>query len=115
MSDYLVLPPIREVAQRLRDGDEFHDLCTEYAVTARTLSSRLSYAGYGITGKPLGKEDRRPLDQAAYPVYVTGGPGGGDYTGLPVNGVAYARSPKRRFLGLDWSTSPASGPRWEYV
>lgn len=115
MTGYLILPPMREVAQRLRDGDEFQDLCSEYAVSARTLSSRLSYAGYGISGMPLGKEDRQPLDQRVYPTYVCGGPGGGDYLGLPISGITYNPPPRKRFLGLDWSTSPASGPRWEYI
>lgn len=110
----LILPRMRLVAERLRNGDDFGDLCEEYVVSARMLSSRLSHAGYGLTGQPLLKEDRQLLDSRAYPEYVAGGVGGGDYLGLPVNGVLYHPRRKKRFFGLDWSASPASGPRWEY-
>lgn len=110
------LPPMRDVAEKLREGYDFDDLCTIYDVSGHTLTSRLNIAGYGITGHPLRTEARRtPLSASVGEGnYVSGGVGGGDYEGLPTETVPHARR-RRRYLGLDWSTSPASGPLWEHV
>lgn len=108
------LPRIREIAEDLQDGADFAELCERYDVSGRLLTGRLSYAGYGTDGRPLTVEKRtEPLDAAAYGEYVDGGVGGGDQEGLPLEPVPHTRRARRRFLGLDWSTSPASGPRWE--
>lgn len=110
------LPPLRDVAESLRDGLPFEDICTMYGVVPHTLTNRLYNAGYGQSGHPLRVEARKygSLDSDQYPVYVAGGVGGGDYLGLPYEKVPYTRKHKE-FLGLDWSTSPASGPIWRWV
>jgi hypothetical protein len=108
-----VLPPIREVAENLRDGADFDDLCERYVVSASTLRNRLSYAGYGADGQPQHSDGpRAPL--IAEGNYVSGGTGGGDYRGLPTEPVLHNRH-RREFLGLDWSASRASGPLWREV
>lgn len=105
-----VLPPIREVAEGLRDGDRFATVCRWYDVSEETLTNRLSYAGYGVDGEALNKGSR-PVAAGAEGNCVTGN-GGGDYKGLPIEPVLHSRRVRRVFIGLDWSTSPASGPRW---
>lgn len=115
-ANYSKLPPLRDVAESLRDGLPFDDICRMYDTTPHTLTSRLNNAGYGITGYALRVEARTSgvLDQADYPSYVAGGVGGGDYLGLPLEVVPHTRR-RKQFLGLDWSTSPASGPLWRWV
>lgn len=106
------LPPIREIAERLRNGEDFERFCEWYDVTPSMMANRLHYAGYSISGGPL--HDRQgwvgPLTTAVGNC-ITGN-GGGDYKGLPIEPVLHSRRVRRVFVGLDWSTSPASGPRW---
>lgn len=110
------LPPIRDVAAALHDGATIDDLCTIYGVEPKTLANRLSYAGYGTDGHPIRVQVQRdPLRRGGEGSYVSGGVGGGDYDGLPVVAVLHTRRERRVFVGLDWSTSPASGPRWVWV
>jgi hypothetical protein len=112
------LPSVRDVAEWLRSGElEFNDVCAEYGVSASTLASRLSAAGYDLTGHPrriVNSGAPEPLTQGDAPVYIAGGVGGGDYLGLPLSPVPHIRR-RREFIGLDWSTSPATGPLWRYV
>ena len=62
--------------------------------------------------KPLDSEaPLQSLGSVAEGNCVTGG-GGGEYQGLPTDPVLTRSRPRRVFLGLDWSTSPASGPLW---
>jgi hypothetical protein len=106
------LPPIRDIAEDLRDGADYTELCTRYNVAAGTLANRLAYAGYAVTGHPSRSEVRPSLAGGGEGNCITGN-GGGDYTGLPTEAVLHASSRRRRvFVGLDWSTSPASGPMW---
>jgi hypothetical protein len=114
--NYSKLPPLRDVAEDLRDGADFDDICTMYEIAASTLSTRLRNAGYGVSGKPLRAEAAR--EQLAggrgEGNYISGGVGGGDYEGLPITTVPHTRR-RREFLGLDWSVRPATGPQWRYV
>lgn len=110
------LPPIRDIAEQLRDGYNFDDLCDAYDVKPSTLQSRLSIAGYGISGHTLRSESLQGRTVLTNPEgsYVAGGVWGGDYQGLPLEAVPHARR-KKIFLGLDWSTSPATGPLWGWA
>jgi hypothetical protein len=110
------LPPIREIAETLRNGWDFDDLCERHDISASTLANRLSYAGYATSGHALRKTGpRQPLTTGGSGSYVTGHAGGGDYLGLPIEPVLHRRLVRRVFTGLDWSTSPASGPMWRYA
>ena len=112
MSRESLLPPIREIAAGLRGGDEFGVVCQWYDITKEALINRLSYAGYADDGEPLHKPgDRRPFMGGAEGNCTTGN-GGGDYKGLPIEPVLHSRRVRRVFIGLDWTTSPASGPLW---
>lgn len=113
MSPDSLLPPIREIAAGLRNGDEFATVCQWYDINKEALSNRLSYAGYSNDGEPLHPVgDRRPIMAGAEGNCTTGN-GGGDYKGLPIEPVLHNRRAVRRiFIGLDWTTSPASGPLW---
>lgn len=115
-ANYSKLPPLRDVAEMLRDGVLFDEVCTMYDTSAHTLTSRLNNAGYGNSGHPLRVEARTTgvLQQGEGPAIYTGGVGGGDYLGLPLEVVPHTRR-RKQFLGLDWSTSPATGPLWKYV
>jgi len=109
------LPPIRDVAEDLREGADYEAICAKYQVSGRTLANRLSYAGYGPDGRPTRVQAQaNPLDPRVYGAYVDGGVGGGDYQGLPTETVPHTRK-RREFLGLDWSTAPATGPLWRWV
>lgn len=107
-----VLPPIREVAEGLQNGDVFATVCQWYDISEKTLTNRLSYAGYGVDGEPLHKAGPRPSVLASAEGNCVTGNGGGDYKGLPIEPVLHSRRVRRVFIGLDWTTSPASGPRW---
>lgn len=110
------LPPIREIAEALRNGYDLDGLCEQCGVEPGTLANRLSYAGYATSGHPLRKTGpRQPLTAGGSGSYITGNAGGGDYLGLPIDPVLHRRLVRRVFTGLDWSTSPASGPTWRYV
>ena len=108
------LPPIREVAEDLRDGADFDDLCDRYDVSAGTLRNRLSYAGYRVDGQPQHSDGGPRAPLIAEGNYVSGGVGGGDYRGLPTEPVPHTRH-RREFLGLDWAASRAVGPLWRDV
>lgn len=113
MSRDSMLPPIREIAEGLRNGDELATVCQWYDIAEKTLTNRLSYAGYGSDGHPSDRAAvRRPVAAGAEGNCVTGN-GGGDYKGLPIVPVLHNRRAVRKvFVGLDWTTSPASGPLW---
>jgi hypothetical protein len=108
---------MRDIAEDLREGADFEGLCTTYDISGHTLTQRLNHAGYGISGQPL-RVEARPSATSPLIVaegnYVCGGVGGGDYQGLPIDPVPHIRR-RKQFLGLDWSTSPATGPLWEWV
>lgn len=108
------LPPIRNIAEDLREGADFDALCRQYDVTTGTLTNRLSYAGYGTDGHPKHAEAARHPLVAGVEGNAMTGIGGGDYTGLPLEAVLHTGR-RRVFTGLDWSTSPASGPTWREV
>lgn len=114
-ANYSKLPPLRDIAETLRESKlAFEDVALMYGVPPTTLSSRLYNAGYGQSGHPLRVEARTSgvLEQVG-PVFVTGGIGGGDYQGLPLRVVPHTRR-RKIFIGLDWSTSPATGPIWRW-
>lgn len=108
------LPPIRDIARDLRDGATLDTLCHRYNVEPRTLANRLAYAGYGTDGHPKHAEARPGESLAGAVGNCVTGNGGGDYTGLPLTPILHTRR-RREFLGLDWSTSPVSGPTWREV
>lgn len=112
--NYSNLPPIRDLAETLRDGLPFDELAKMYDVSPSTLIQRLNVAGYGQTGYSLQVEARKsnPLGESQGSC-ITGG-GGGDYKVLPTYVVPHARR-RKQFIGLDWTTSPASGPIWRWV
>lgn len=107
------LPPIREIAEALRNGYDFNELCAQYGGPPGWLASRLSYAGYSVDGQPRKTEAPQGVLAGAEGNCITGN-GGGDYLGLPIDPVLHRRN-RREFVGLDWSTSPATGPQWRYV
>lgn len=55
------LPPITELAARVRDGATLRSLATEYGVALMTLQNRFSYAGFTSTGETKKQAQRREL------------------------------------------------------
>lgn len=103
------LPPTREIAEDLRDGEDLDTLAKRYRTSRRMLLDRLRLAGYAPTGRSLQAEARLTarLEGSVEGSCITG-VGGGDWTDLPLEPPRRDRAPRRRFVGLDWSTSPAT-------
>ena len=56
-----VLPPIRDLAARCRDGADFRELAAELGVAYSTLMARFSAAGFATTGESSQQAKRREL------------------------------------------------------
>lgn len=55
------LPPIRDLAARVRDGEDLHDIATQYGLPYQSLTSRFSQAGFVSTGETVQQAQRREL------------------------------------------------------
>lgn len=63
-SNSQALPPISEVAARVRDGENYRDLAIEYGIDHLGLSNRLRNAGYRFdTGEPEHQAVRREMKE----------------------------------------------------
>ncbi|HEY2086283.1 MAG TPA: hypothetical protein VGH54_09690 [Mycobacterium sp.] len=96
------LPPITDLAARIRDGYNVDAICQDHGVARATLQNRFTSAGYVLeTGEPrkADKPEREPLPAGHI---GAGGQhvGGGDYQGLPTAPVRY-RGHKQQ-IGIDW-------------
>jgi hypothetical protein len=61
------LPPITELAARVRDGEDLRNIAEQYGVAYSSLTSRFSQAGYASTGEKVGDAQRRQLREAREP------------------------------------------------
>ena len=59
-----VLPPIRDLAARCRDGADFRELAAELGVAYSTLMARFSAAGFATTGETTQQAQRRELRES---------------------------------------------------
>lgn len=55
------LPPITDIAARVRAGEVLAEIAAECGVSHKTLLDRLSIAGFGSTGVPRAKEQRHEM------------------------------------------------------
>lgn len=58
------LPPIRELAARVRAGEDLHDIAAQYGFAYSSLTSRFSQAGFVSTGESFQEQKRRLLREA---------------------------------------------------
>lgn len=95
------LPPILELAERIRNGETPNEICEQYSVSRNTLQIRFNQAGFSLTtGRALNTVERDPLPgghQGAGGTYI----GGGDWNrGLPTQPRPTTSKPKPK--GIDW-------------